>query len=351
MPSPRALALACIAVLTIIVLAAFGLGLQPRLPGLALAGLAAALGLAALVAFGLPGADQPRRGGGEAPGLFAQIRRRADARWRRQIWRFFGGGGGGTGARRRFGDTAVRLVLHGPEGDAKTLAALQRAWRAAAATKAPAASPAAKCEERGQRRLADLPRLESLAAVRAAAKGDPGFEYLDIGSAEGCITGALAADLGLPRDRAYACDVVPQASSDAFQFSLTDGRHISFGDGQFSLVTMFMSAHHFEDPTAMFAEAFRVSKPGAYLILREHGRTDPDSVLMYDLIHAYYEVVAGDETTPDEFARRYAEGRRPHYRDHGEWRALAEKAGFVFVEADGPRPDLYGTLYAAWRRP
>jgi ubiquinone/menaquinone biosynthesis C-methylase UbiE len=349
--------LACLAVLLVLVLAL----VAPARPRAALVVVIAVAALpVALLALGgaralEPGAGGPERsskaGGGRPPrgrravGLFAQVRalRGTDASREvlRRARRFFDGGG------RRFGDAGVRLTATGPEGDEATLVAMRTAWVARHGPRAPPTD----CEGRGRSRVAGIEELIARAGLREAARDDPSFEYLDVGSSEGCITAALAAELGLPKARAVACDVVAQPPSASFEFVLTDGSGLPFVDGRFGLVSAFMSAHHFARTDRMFEEAFRVARPGGGLLLREHGRADEAARLYYDLVHAFYETVYRVETTPAEFARRYARGDFAQYRTAAQWVAVAEKAGFELVEKSEPRADSFDTIYLLFRKP
>jgi ubiquinone/menaquinone biosynthesis C-methylase UbiE len=284
-------------------------------------------------------------------GLFAQVRQLAGSAAGEQILRrarrFFDGLGRG------FGRIGIALIMRaGSDDDAAVLAHMRSAWLAHGG----AAVPPDKCRGRGQARIADIPAFAALAAVRAAARDDPTFEYLDVGSAEGCITAAVAEYLGLPRSRAHACDIVAQPPSEAFEFARTDGRSLPFTDGEFAFVTMFMSAHHFADADRVFAEAFRVARSGAALLMREHGRAAGAAQghaqsLYYDLVHAFYETVYRVEATPAEFAAHYAAGHFAQYRTAEDWVRVGARAGFELVEKSEPRDDKFDTVYLLLRKP
>ena len=135
-----------------------------------------------------------------------------------------------------------------------------------------------------------------------------------------------------------------------FDFRVTDGTSLPFPSEGFDLISMFMSAHHFEDAERVFAEAGRVARPGALLLLREHGRDDAAAVLYYDFVHAFYETVNRDEKTPEQWAADYAAGARPQYRTPAAWKALAAGAGFAFVSQTGPADDAFDTTLMVFRR-
>jgi ubiquinone/menaquinone biosynthesis C-methylase UbiE len=106
---------------------------------------------------------------------------------------------------------------------------------------------------------------------------------------------------------------------------------------------MFMAAHHFADAPRLLAEARRVLQPRGAVVLREHGGGDK---MYYDAIHAFYAVVAGDEESPEQFAKAYAHGYA-QYRDRGGWVRLAADAGFV-LEAETPPRGSFDAMYLSF---
>ncbi len=185
----------------------------------------------------------------------------------------------------------------------------------------------------------------------------PDFVYLDLGCSEGHITAAIAGELQLEQARAHACDIIPQPPNNSFVFTQRDADKLPYEDGSFSLVTIFMSAHHFHNADATLDEIRRVTVPGAYILLREHdAKTDADS-LFYDITHALYECVLNSEQTPEEFATQYSLGNYSHYRSEEEWTALMAKHGFKLQgSAHGPLTkgrhdaDQFNSFYALYVR-
>src|SRR5688500_18730249 len=90
-----------------------------------------------------------------------------------------------------------------------------------------------------------------------------------------------------------------------------DAQDLPYENASFDLVICRTAAHHFSEPTKFLAEAYRVLKPGAKLVLVDTTGSDDDAA--DDLI--------------DKFERM----RDPsHVRNYTKpaWRKIAERAGF-----------------------
>lgn len=328
---------ACIILLVVVLIALAG----PRPAAFALAGGCALVAGLALTA-GRSGGSGAVRGGRararrlaarKGDGLFARLRASPRGEAAKRLERFFRVAG------HKFTE-GFRVAMNGPPGDKATLTALLEAWKRHAWV------PTSTFADRAQKRLAEV---ADLLPPRRRAEATP-LRYLDIGAGDGSVTAAIARDLGIPPTRAIAADLyLPPAENPAVEHVLVDGRKLPFGDETFGLVTMFMAAHHFADAPQVFAEAYRVSQPGARLILREHGRADADAALYYDLVHGFYEVVGG-EKTPREWVERYERGGFAHYHTPGEWVSLVTEAGFTLDFEGTPREDAFDTVLLAFDR-
>ena len=162
--------------------------------------------------------------------------------------------------------------------------------------------------------------------------------YLDIGCSEGKLTNAIVSYLKIKKEDAFACDVVPLRNMPSkFNFVLSQQDILPFSGQDFDLVTMFMCAHHFTDASKMFREAKRVLKKGGVLIIREHNVTDDphdtsavQKKIFLDIVHSLYECCFADETTPENFAKRYNDDpdKFARYRNILQWKEIAKSAGF-----------------------
>ena len=111
---------------------------------------------------------------------------------------------------------------------------------------------------------------------------------------------------------------------------------------------MLMAAHHFADAPHVFAEAHRVTRPGARLILREHGRADAAAALYYDVLDGFAEVTTGKRSPREWVARYERDGAR--YRTPAEWAALAAEAGFTLDAERALRADPFDAVLLAFIR-
>lgn len=286
-------------------------------------------------------------GGGESPSLIMTVRSRPEVM--KRMTRF-------TKSMSFRAGTA--LLWRGPRSDVELLRAMRAAW-----LKNPE-SGSEDCDTRGTRRLSTIPPWPQLAELRGKD-----IKYLDIGSADGCITAAMAKHLGLPADKVFACDVTQIASEtratpQQFNFVRNEPWRLPFEDGQFQFVTMFMSAHHFEDAPRMFSETARVMTPGGLLLIREHGygrvststtrlwlNEDSDPVIFYDLAHAFFEVVQ-DGADARQWAERYhREGPMLYqYRDADGWAQIAIGAGFKEVACEKKTHGIYDAMHLLFSR-
>lgn len=325
--------LACIAVL--ILIAALVLGRESSSIMIALVASAGAAGV--IVAAGQTGVTGGAREDAKSSAMFGRLRE--DKRALERVRQFLNAAGHG------FGNVVEPLLARSTADDEAILEQLRAAWQEhhGPTPRETEASRAARARKRV------VEAIDYFGPERAKARADTAYRYLDVGAAEGDITGAVVAALRLAPGQATAVDILPPAAAPAgFDAVQIDGETLPFPDASIDLFTMFMSAHHFEKVDAMFGEVARVAKPGARLIMREHGRADPSAALYYDVIHAYYAVVQAAETTPASFAAAYARGTYAHYRTPAEWQRIAAAAGFTRVAHTAPKPDSFDTVRALY---
>ena len=263
----------------------------------------------------------PTRGGGRDAKL-------AMAR----LHKFFNAAGSG------FGPDGVAIIKGGPPNDELILTQLRDSWHQHNIV--PNIKPSV---ERGSRRIYEIGRL--LPSAEEVGQNLT-YKYLDIGSSDGSITAAVAKHLNIPKARSDAVDLLPENSmaNPDYTYRRTDGVSLPFDDNSYNLITMFMSAHHFANVDKMFSEIHRVARPGAVIILREHGLATRSDKIYYNIMHAYYECVSGNESSPKEFVDSYDAGTYAHYRTAKQWDTLISKYGFKNVYRGEPKKNNFSTV-------
>jgi len=161
--------------------------------------------------------------------------------------------------------------------------------------------------------------------------------FLDIGCGEGSITKSITKYLGLPKCCAHAVDIVPQNSSELYTFSTTNGKALDYESNTFDVVTIFMAAHHFEYPIHMFREIYRVIKPGAMLIIREHDIIYQEQHVFIDLAHVVYAKIINNEGSIGPL----------WYRTAKDWSSLITSVGFIEKERK-KQYDIFQSYYAVY---
>ena len=123
---------------------------------------------------------------------------------------------------------------------------------------------------------------------------------LDIGCAEGSITGSLAQKYKIGPDKAQGVDIAGigddgysagRESDKRMTFQVYDGINLPFDDNSFDLIVAVMSFHHVEHIDELLTEVFRVLAPGGYLVIREHDCEDNERAVVIDIVHGLYSLV------------------------------------------------------------
>jgi len=172
----------------------------------------------------------------------------------------------------------------------------------------------------------------SLGRLVALVSPKPDWRVLDVATGAGHTALAFAPLVA----QVFASDITPAMLAEARRLASARGLvnvataeaeagALPFRDGEFDLVTCRLAAHHFPDPAAFVAEAWRVLKPGGMIAVVDN--VDPDALLLP-------EVPEADIAPLGEAYEAYERLRDPsHVRCAGlsEWLAILSRTGFEDV--------------------
>lgn len=97
--------------------------------------------------------------------------------------------------------------------------------------------------------------------------------FVDVGAGRGHFVRLVAERLRArgfePRDRIFACDLVPGSFevADVDCRPIGDGGRLPFGDGEFDAIVSIEVVEHVEDPFLFWRELARIAKPGATIVV------------------------------------------------------------------------------------
>ena len=91
---------------------------------------------------------------------------------------------------------------------------------------------------------------------------------LDVGASDGRVASRVAERVGAAVE---GIDVELQPDA-RIPVTVYDGTTFPFADDQYDLVTIVDVLHHAGDPRAVLAEAFRVTRPGGCVVIKDHVR-------------------------------------------------------------------------------
>jgi SAM-dependent methyltransferase len=222
-------------------------------------------------------------------------------------------------------------------------------------------------EYRGSKRahdVLDILKMDEYDYIVSEATAEKG-RYLDIGAHDGSITVEVADEFGFDKENIYALDVDPHPSrSDPVapgahvRVEDFDGVNLYYADKFFSLVSFYQVLHHVRD-LSLLNDVSRCTKPGGYLIIREHNKPNNDLngafAKLVELEHAIYDIIMLDEyENYDEFMKTYF----VHCKSKYEWSKILNDHGFKFVRNQDvctqlpglTKPGPNGTTVPVFRR-
>jgi ubiquinone/menaquinone biosynthesis C-methylase UbiE len=176
---------------------------------------------------------------------------------------------------------------------------------------------------------------ESLARLVALVAPQSSWRVLDVATGAGHTALAFAPLVS----KVTASDITDQMLAEAKRLAAERGlgnvrtararaEDLPFPDMSFDLVTCRLAAHHFDNPRAFVAEAFRVLMPGGVLAVVDNISPDPE--ILPELSPAQARKLA-------QLYNEYEKLRDPsHGRCLGlaEWTALLGDAGFAVTHSE-----------------
>lgn len=175
----------------------------------------------------------------------------------------------------------------------------------------------------------------SLGRLLALVPPQPQWRVLDVATGAGHTAMAFAPRVAHVVASDVTDEMLAQATQLAADKGLTnfetahaDAGSLPFDDASFDLVTCRLAAHHFPNPAAFVAEAWRVLRPGGTFALVDN--ISPDA----DILPG----TSDDELQKATLAYNYYESLRDpsHARclAIGEWLALMKDVGFAAAHAE-----------------
>ena len=176
---------------------------------------------------------------------------------------------------------------------------------------------------------------ESLARLIELVQPRPSWRLLDVATGAGHTALAFAPYV----TKVTASDITDQMLAEARKLAAERGasnvktarakaEDLPFPDMSFDLVTCRLAAHHFDNPRAFVAEAYRVLMPGGVLAVVDNISPDPE--ILPELSPAQARKLA-------QLYNEYEKLRDPsHGRCLGlaEWTALLGDAGFAVTHSE-----------------
>lgn len=146
---------------------------------------------------------------------------------------------------------------------------------------------------------------EIVSTVRATNQ----FSYLDLGCGDMSITNSVS-NYYLP-DQTFGVDIFNHSDEGKITYGTSTPHYVKakdllpFSNGIFSLITCFVSIHHFKNLYTSLAEMTRCAKIGALLFIREHDVKDQTTADYLELIHFVDEILREKKGLDSDYFSRY----------------------------------------------
>ena len=177
---------------------------------------------------------------------------------------------------------------------------------------------------------------DELFRARILQRLNPDSQVLDLGAGAGIV-----AQMNFKNSVRRACgvDLDPRVVDNPYlhDAKVSSGERIPYGDAEFDVVFSDNVLEHLDHPAAVFAEVFRVLRPGGYFLAKTPNRWHYMPVIARmtpHSFHSFFNRLRG-RATVDTFPTRY------RANSPGQMRKLAAQTGFEVssIELIESRPE------------
>ena len=122
--------------------------------------------------------------------------------------------------------------------------------------------------------------------------------------------------------------VNPSYSFNYNQKDLNSTKHLN---KTISLITIFMTARHFNDIDIKFKLIYKLLCQGGYLMIKEYNLKDCDQIYLYDTYHDLYRVIYDKIDVSNVVRERRTKKNESNYKSDYEWVKYLNAFGLKFI--------------------
>lgn len=130
--------------------------------------------------------------------------------------------------------------------------------------------------------------------------------------------------------------VNPSYSFNYTQKDLNLTRHLN---QTISLITIFMTASHFQDIDIKFKFIYKLLCKGGYLMIKEYNLQNSDQIYLYDTYHDLYRVIYDKKDVSNVVRERRTKKNESNYKSDYEWVKYLNALGLTFIAKYTYPPD------------
>lgn len=196
-----------------------------------------------------------------------------------------------------------------------------------------------------------LSRLDSIEELFRKAKFDSATNmrrFLDVGASDGTITSTIAERWNIPAENAHGIDIdvspylTEEVKSRVSMITYPGKNYTGYEANSMDVVFFHVVFHHvpLHDRVPLLHEMYRITRPGGYVVFREHDipfDRDSEEWQFMDAIHAVH-MIAKNEDVSTYYAEYFTKEKLKEYM---------KMAGFIEVTRTNPSGNqhIYEALY------